>query len=613
MSSGMVDENLSSKVELFLGLRNLPKMDYFGKTEAKVCVYVKDFRNATEICIGSTESVRNSLNPDYQSTFVLEYFFEENQKVITRVFNADDEAGEYDVNSRAFIGQATFTLGDVVGTKGQEKLIPLLNAQDQPLKGYNGVQNSQVLARVDEVPGVNECARFTITGFDLDPKSTSCCFGRTSNPFLEIHKKRRGGGGGDGDEYVSWQKVFSTPVYRRTLNPRFNTFSIRKQTLCNSDDRAEIMFKVFHQGAVKDPQLIGQGRTNFKQILKMVDQHDQARRALQKSATKLNLRGMLLPLIHPDLVTAHGRRYKNSGVLLFNRVEVYKEASFLDYIQGGLNLKLMVAIDFTASNGEPNDPASNHYIDPTRRTLNKYEKAIEAIAPIVVPYDSDQMISVWGFGAKLLDTNRVSHYFPLTFNSDADEVKGVPGIIDVYRKCFTRVDLSGPTMLHEVIQAASRVASLPFTQSTQHYSVLLVLTDGVVNDMKATVRQIEKASSKPLSIIIIGIGDADFSDMKILDDDNGKLDVERDIVQFVPMKMFRDSDTGRLSAEVLSEIPAQVLSFMKKKNVQPMQRRKMMSGLAVPDLADRPSTADVDDGDDDDVDNDVLLPGTPDN
>lgn len=37
------------------------------------------------------------------------------------------------------------------------------------------------------------------------------------------------------------------------------------------------------------------------------------------------------------------------------------------------------------------------------------------------------MISVWGFGAKLLDTNRVSHYFPLTFNSDADEVKGDTG------------------------------------------------------------------------------------------------------------------------------------------------------------------------------------------
>lgn len=73
---------------------------------------------------------------------------------------------------------------------------------------------------------------------------------------------------------------------------------------------------------------------------------------------------------------------------------------------------------------------------------------------------------------------------------------GVPGIIDVYRKCFTRVDLSGPTMLHEVIQAASRVASLPFTQSTQHYSVLLVLTDGVVNDMKVQRGQCRPARTR---------------------------------------------------------------------------------------------------------------------
>lgn len=83
----------------------------------------------------------------------------------------------------------------------------------------------------------------------------------------------------------------------------------------------------------------------------MVDSHQQARKALMQSKAKINLRGMMLPLIHPDKAVAKGKRYKNSGVLLFNRVEVQEEASFLDFIHGGLNLKLMVAIDFTASNG----------------------------------------------------------------------------------------------------------------------------------------------------------------------------------------------------------------------------------------------------------------------
>lgn len=72
--------------------------------------------------------------------------------------------------------------------------------------------------------------------------------------------------------------------------------------------------------------------------------------------------------------------------------------------------------------------------------MNKYEKAIEAIGKrhlskrlinqttigsIMVPYDSDQMISIWGFGAKLVETGKISHCFPLTFNSESDEVKGL--------------------------------------------------------------------------------------------------------------------------------------------------------------------------------------------
>lgn len=105
----------------------------------------------------------------------------------------------------------------------------------------------------------------------------------------------------------------------------------------------------------------------------------------------------MLPLIHPDMKAAKGARYKNSGVLLFHKADLLEENSFLDFIQGGLNLRMMVAIDFTASNGNQNDPSSLHYIDPTRKTKNKYEMAIEAIGKIVAPYDSDQMFPVWGF------------------------------------------------------------------------------------------------------------------------------------------------------------------------------------------------------------------------
>ena len=67
--------------------------------------------------------------------------------------------------------------------------------------------------------------------------------------------------------------------------------------------------------------------------------------------------------------------------------------------------------------------------------------------------------------------------------------------------------------------------------------MLLILTDGVISDLPATRDAI-------MSIIIVGVGQADFTAMNILDGDDGVLKgtggqpVPRDIVQFVPFREF---------------------------------------------------------------------------
>ena len=51
------------------------------------------------------------------------------------------------------------------------------------------------------------------------------------------------------------------------------------------------------------------------------------------------------------------------------------------------------------------------------------------------------------------------------------------------------------------------------------YHILFILTDGVIHDMKKTLDAIINLSTKPVSIIIIGIGEADFTMMDLLDGD----------------------------------------------------------------------------------------------
>ena len=61
------------------------------------------------------------------------------------------------------------------------------------------------------------------------------------------------------------------------------------------------------------------------------------------------------------------------------------------------------------------------------------------------------------------------------------------------------------------------------SQDTQNYTILLIFTDGVITDFDQTVDALVQASSLPLSVVIVGIGNADFSAMEQLDGDDGVL------------------------------------------------------------------------------------------
>ena len=130
--------------------------------------------------------------------------------------------------------------------------------------------------------------------------------------------------------------------------------------------------------------------------------------------------------------------------------------------------------------------------------------------------------------------------------------------------------MSGPTVFSEVIAlAAARARQKQEVNKMigkQSYTVLLILTDGAVTDIEQTKTAIRNASTSPLSIVIVGIGDADFSKMQFLDDfqrdEGGRT---RDIVQFVQFNRYRYDKQG-LTRETLDEIPEQVVGYFYNSN-----------------------------------------------
>ena len=94
--------------------------------------------------------------------------------------------------------------------------------------------------------------------------------------------------------------------------------------------------------------------------------------------------------------------------------------------------------------------------------------------------------------------------------------------------------------------------------------------------MQKTIDEIVRGSDLPLSIVIVGVGEANWEAMDQLDADESPLysmaykkNMSRDIVQFVPFLEFK-SDPLRLAKEVLQEIPAQLVDFFIKRNIYPL-------------------------------------------
>ncbi len=95
------------------------------------------------------------------------------------------------------------------------------------------------------------------------------------------------------------------------------------------------------------------------------------------------------------------------------------------------------------------------------------------------------------------------------------------------------------------------------------------MTDGQAHDMDLIKALIVDLSALACSIIIIGVGNADFSGMRVLDGDgpgglkdNHQRRAVRDIVQFV--EFTQAVKKGDLAEQVLAELPGQFLSFVEK-------------------------------------------------
>ena len=250
----------------------------------------------------------------------------------------------------------------------------------------------------------------------------------------------------------------------------------------------------------------------------------------------------------------------NHKIKIYNYSTIREEITFLDYINEKIRIGLSIGIDFTISNKPPNEKDSLHcLINETQK--NPYEKAILSCGKILSFYDYDQLFPVYGFGAVV--NSKTSYCFNINLEDDPN-IKYLENIIKYYHECMKKIFFSGPTYFAPIINKI--IENIKIQNSPREYNILMILTDGIIQDMEKTIDALVEGSFYPLSVIIIGIGNADFSKMEKLDGDEIPLisqkgiKRQRDLVQFVSFSKF-EGDEEKLAHEVLEEIPRQIIEY----------------------------------------------------
>uniref|UniRef100_A0A6J0UYH6 Copine-6 n=1 Tax=Pogona vitticeps TaxID=103695 RepID=A0A6J0UYH6_9SAUR len=540
MSEGIDSQPVAlgaSRVELRVSCWSLPERESGVKPDP--CMILQLLSDGQWNEVGRSEVLRESQNPVFAHVFALDYFFEEMQHLKFEVYDGNGESAEnVGLEEDALLGAVECTLGQIVSQTKVTKPLVLTNGEI--------VEESTITIEAEEVSRTNEFVQLQFHGEELDDKD----FFSKSDPFLEIYKVSA-----NDTEHLVWR----TEVVKNNLSPRWESFRVSLQSLCSCDPDKTIRCVIYDHDSSGKHDYIGEFSTNFQTML-------QASTGDQVKWECINQKYL-----------EKKKHYKNSGYIVLTQCKIEKVHTFLDYIMGGLQISFTVAIDFTASNGDPRSEHSLHFINP--KEPNEYLKTLSSVGEICQDYDSDKRFPAFGFGARIPPDFEVSHDFAINFDPENPECERISGVIEAYKRCLPQIQLYGPTNVAPIInKVAAPAAEEEKTGMPTKYRVLLILTDGVVSDMPEACDAIVRASRLPLSIIIVGIGNADFSDMRELNGDRGMLESDegravRDIVQFIPVREFKKAPPNALAKYVLAEVPKQVVEYYGSKGIAPGTQR----------------------------------------
>ena len=504
------NNNLKETIELFVSLTEGTNPSAFYMIKLAICN--NKMSNKFE-SLGQTDSLSGT-EIIYGESFIIDYYFEKEQTLKCQLF----------MNGNVLVSQFTTTIGLIMGSRKKNVLTEVKTTYGEK------IGNILIEAKSRQNQAGQMISHFQ---FNLILLSN---YQNGANVFYLLSHFNDG---------KNWRPVYKSEEFdiQPNMQIALNQLQIETDSLIVNNPNQNIKIELYD--AISQ-QIIGTGLFQISQLI---------------NQSKINL---------PTTIEVYSplNNAKVASFVVFYHQN--QKSTFKDYLMKGMEINLEIAIDFTCSNESPDNPISLHYA--YGNTPTNYEVAIKSCGSIVGYYDYDQLFPVYGFGGRPPLSNHVSHCFNLTFTDDPN-VQGLPEVLKTYRNSLFQIKFDGPTYFAPVItQVMNEIKREMDNGINNHYYILMILTDGIINDMDATCDVIYDAAFLPLSIIIIGIGNANFTNMETLDGDdellrNSKDEVtKRDLVQFVQFNKYanrveNEGVINELAEDVLKEIPRQVEEY----------------------------------------------------
>ena len=576
----------TTKLQLCLSASNLPRTSKkltSPHVRARVMT-IGPGHAAGPTLLGTTEVIK-SCHPRFCTIFYLTYEFGSAMNFCVDLVQGTDE------EKSKSIGVAHFEIGDIIGSRNKTKVKRLR-------KG--GCVFATIEQSTDEGSGGRVVFQLSALRLDCKQGMLSTRMSRSEpSTFFEVARQTKTPAG---NKFVA---VYRSQPVLESYRPCWDRAEIDMASFCNGDADRPLKVSVFVHKKRGNHVLLGSFETTLNVMVekaecrKTVSERDgysstsTGTYALQRPGSESRepsgivavVEGCILPE-KENSINGNGTsnpfnsfrpppiktRLGSTGSAMsansncsehdidspgsFTSVTIDMEAlcvgpSFSDRVHAGLDVDLCVAIDFTSSNGDPRLPGTLHYRD--EEGLNDYEETIVSIGKAISRYSKSKEFPVWGFGAK--SSGAVRHIFQVGTDAVA---KDIVGVLDAYKSVFlTDLTMSGPTDITSVVKAAASRAS-KFEDGALRYGILLVITDGIVSDADATKTLLHAISDLPLTVLIVGIGAADFTVMgEIVEHSNS---TSRANVSFVSYREHQDDPTS-LSTAALRDIPDHIAEY----------------------------------------------------